>query len=145
MSRPPHFTRMRWASARPRSTAAPPTPKPTRKAETLTRASSSRDEAMVGDASSLDEFFVVSDKIFVRSRDEFFFKVLPRILFFRQKKSLWKKRPWKLKVVSRKKIIHYRQLYIDRSEPIAFMPVAYDDFLRLLFLPACSPWSIGFS
>ena len=41
----------------------------------------------------------------------------------------------------RKKIIHYRQLYIDRPEPIAFMPVVvdtsdriYDDFLRLLFL-----------
>jgi hypothetical protein len=48
-----------------------------------------------------------------------------------------------LKVVARKKIIHYRQLYIDRPEPIAFMPVAvdtsgriYDDFLRLLFLHA---------
>ena len=42
-----------------------------------------------------------------------------------------------LKVVDRKKIIHYRQLYIDRPEPIAFMPVEvdtsvriYDDFLR---------------
>ena len=41
----------------------------------------------------------------------------------------------------RKKIIHYRQLYIDRPEPIAFMPVAvdtggriYDDFSHLLFL-----------
>jgi hypothetical protein len=38
--------------------------------------------------------------------------------------------------VVRKKILHYRQLYIDRPEPIAFMPVAvdtsghiYDDFL----------------
>ena len=48
-----------------------------------------------------------------------------------------------LKVVVRKKIIHYRQLYLDRPEPIAFMPVAvdtsgriYDDFLRLLFLHA---------
>eukprot|EP00001_Collodictyon_triciliatum_P160539 28208_3 len=48
-----------------------------------------------------------------------------------------------LKVVARKKIIHYRQLYLDRPEPIAFMPVAvdtsgriYDDFLRLLFLHA---------
>ena len=48
-----------------------------------------------------------------------------------------------LKVVDRKKIIHYRQLYIDRPEPIAFMPVVvdtsdriYDDFLRLLFLHA---------
>ena len=46
-----------------------------------------------------------------------------------------------LKVVARKKIIHYRQLYIDRPEPITFMPVVvdtsdhiYDDFLRLLFL-----------
>ena len=46
-------------------------------------------------------------------------------------------------MVARKKIIHYRQLYIDRPELIAFMPVAvdtsgriYDDFLRLLFLYA---------
>jgi hypothetical protein len=46
-----------------------------------------------------------------------------------------------IKVVDRKKILHYRQLYIYRSKPIAFMPVAvdtsvriYDDFLRLLFL-----------
>ena len=46
-----------------------------------------------------------------------------------------------LKVVTRKKIIHYRQLYLDRPEPIAFMPVSvdtsdriYDDFLHLLFL-----------
>ena len=45
--------------------------------------------------------------------------------------------------MARKKIIHYRQLYIDRPDPIAFMPVAvdtagriYDDFLRLLFLHA---------
>ena len=43
--------------------------------------------------------------------------------------------------MARKKIIHYRQLYLDRPEPIAFMPVAvdtsgriFDDFLRLLFL-----------
>ena len=43
-----------------------------------------------------------------------------------------------IKVVSRKKILHYRQLYIDRPDPIDFMPVAvdtsgriYDDFLRL--------------
>ena len=48
-----------------------------------------------------------------------------------------------IKVVARKKIIHYRQLYIDRPEPIAFVPVAvdtsgriYDDFLRLMFLHA---------
>jgi hypothetical protein len=46
-----------------------------------------------------------------------------------------------LKVVVRKMIIRYHQLYIDHPEPIAFMPVAvdtsdriYDDFLRLLFL-----------
>jgi hypothetical protein len=48
-----------------------------------------------------------------------------------------------LRVVARKKILHYRQLYIDRPEPIAFLPVAvdtsgrvYDDFRRLLFLHA---------
>ncbi len=48
-----------------------------------------------------------------------------------------------IKTVVRKKIIHYRQLYIDHPDPIAFMPVAtdtsgriYDDFLRLLFLHA---------
>ena len=44
-------------------------------------------------------------------------------------------------MVARKKIIHYRQLYIDRPEPIDFKPVpvdtsdrVYNDFLRLLFL-----------
>ncbi len=43
--------------------------------------------------------------------------------------------------VARKKSIHYRQLYIDRLDPIVFIPVVvdtsdriYDDFLRLLFL-----------
>ena len=43
-----------------------------------------------------------------------------------------------LRAVTRKKILHYRQLYIDRPDPIVFMPVAvdtsdriYDDFLRL--------------
>ena len=48
-----------------------------------------------------------------------------------------------LRTVVRKKILHYRQLYNDRSEPIAFLPVAvdtsdrvYDDFSRLLFLHA---------
>ena len=48
-----------------------------------------------------------------------------------------------LRAVARKKILHYHQLYIDRPEPIPFMPVAvytsgriYDDFLRLLFLHA---------
>ena len=46
-----------------------------------------------------------------------------------------------LKSVARTKIIHYRQLYLNRPDPIAFMPVAvdtsgriYDDFSRLLFL-----------
>jgi hypothetical protein len=45
--------------------------------------------------------------------------------------------------VDRKKILHYRQLYLDRPEQIAFMSVSvntsghiYDDFLRLLFLHA---------
>ena len=46
-----------------------------------------------------------------------------------------------LKTVTRKKILHYRQLYLDRPEPIACVPVAvdtsdriYDDFLYLLFV-----------
>ena len=48
-----------------------------------------------------------------------------------------------LRTVARAKIRHYRQLYINRPEPIAFMPVAvdtvgriHDDFSRLLFLYA---------
>jgi hypothetical protein len=48
-----------------------------------------------------------------------------------------------LKTVVRVKIIHYRQLYLNRPDPIAFMPVTvdtsgciYDDFSRLLFLHA---------
>ncbi len=48
-----------------------------------------------------------------------------------------------IKAVVRKKILHYRQLYVDHPDPIAFMSVAvdtsvriYDDFLRLLFLHA---------
>jgi len=48
-------------------------------------------------------------------------------------------------VVGRKKILHHRQLYLDRPDPISFIPVAvdtsdhiYDDFLRLLFLHAHS-------
>jgi hypothetical protein len=48
-----------------------------------------------------------------------------------------------IKAVARKKILHYRQLYVDLPDPIAFMPVAvdtsgriYEDFLRLLFLHA---------
>ena len=48
-----------------------------------------------------------------------------------------------LKAVSRVKIIHYRQLYLNRPDPIAFMPVTvdtsgriYDDFSRLPFLQA---------
>ena len=46
-----------------------------------------------------------------------------------------------LREVVRKKIRHYRQLYINRPDPIAFMSVAvdtsgriYDDFSHLLFL-----------
>jgi hypothetical protein len=46
-----------------------------------------------------------------------------------------------IKAVARKKILHYRQLYVDRPDPIALMPVSvdtsgriYDDFLPLLFL-----------
>jgi hypothetical protein len=43
--------------------------------------------------------------------------------------------------VVRKKILHYHQLYINRSDPVVFIPLAvdtsdliYDDFNRLLFL-----------
>ena len=46
-----------------------------------------------------------------------------------------------LRTVARAKIRHYRQLYINRPEPIAFMSVVvdtvgriYEDFSRLLFL-----------
>ncbi len=46
-----------------------------------------------------------------------------------------------LRVVVRKKILHYHQLYFNRSDPIAFMSLAvdtsghiYDDFNRLSFL-----------
>jgi hypothetical protein len=45
--------------------------------------------------------------------------------------------------VVRGKIRHYRQLYLNRPDPIAFLPVTvdtsdhvYDDFSRLLFLHA---------
>jgi hypothetical protein len=45
-----------------------------------------------------------------------------------------------LRVVARKQILHYRQLYINRPDPIAFLPSAvdttgqlHDDFSRLLF------------
>jgi hypothetical protein len=48
-----------------------------------------------------------------------------------------------LRTVVRSKIRHHRQLYINRPEPIVFMPVAvdttgriYEDFSRLLFLHA---------
>ncbi len=47
--------------------------------------------------------------------------------------------------VARKKILHYRQLYINRPDPIAFLPAAvdttgrlYDDFSRFI-IPARSP------
>jgi hypothetical protein len=43
--------------------------------------------------------------------------------------------------VARKKNLHYRQLYINRPDPLTFLPVVvdttgrlYDDFSRLLFL-----------
>ena len=45
-----------------------------------------------------------------------------------------------LKTVTRAKIRHYRQLYLNRPDPIAFMPVAvdtsgrvYDDFSPYFF------------
>jgi hypothetical protein len=48
-----------------------------------------------------------------------------------------------LREVVRKKILHYRQLYINRPDPISFLPDTvdttgrlYDDFSRLLFLHA---------
>jgi hypothetical protein len=48
-----------------------------------------------------------------------------------------------LKAVTRTKIIHYRQVYLNRPDPITFIPLVvdtsdliYDDFLRLLFLHA---------
>jgi hypothetical protein len=48
-----------------------------------------------------------------------------------------------LREVSRKKILHYHQLYINRPDPIGFLPDVvdttgrlYDDFSRLLFLHA---------
>jgi hypothetical protein len=48
-----------------------------------------------------------------------------------------------LREVARTKIRHYRHLYINHPDPIAFMPVVvdrsgrvYDDFSRLLFLHA---------
>ena len=48
-----------------------------------------------------------------------------------------------LQKVVRDKIRHYRQIYLDRPDPIAFIPVAidtsgrvYGDFILLLFLHA---------
>jgi hypothetical protein len=48
-----------------------------------------------------------------------------------------------LRELSRKKILHYHHLYINRPGPIVFLPAAidttgrlYDDFSRLLFLDA---------
>jgi hypothetical protein len=48
-----------------------------------------------------------------------------------------------LRQVTRKKVLHYLQLYIHRPDPIAFLPDAvdttgrlYDDFSRLFFLNA---------
>jgi hypothetical protein len=46
-----------------------------------------------------------------------------------------------LREVARTKILHYRQLYLNRPDPIFFLPAepdttgrVYDDFSRLLFL-----------
>jgi hypothetical protein len=46
-----------------------------------------------------------------------------------------------LREVARTKILHYRQLYLNRPDPITFLPTpadttgrVYDDFSRLLFL-----------
>ncbi len=46
-----------------------------------------------------------------------------------------------LREVARTKILHYRQLYLNRPDPIDFLPAeadttgrVYDDFSRLLFL-----------
>ena len=46
-----------------------------------------------------------------------------------------------LRAVARKEILHYRQLYLDRPEPMSFMTVTvdtsdriYDDLSRLFFL-----------
>ncbi len=62
---------------------------------------------------------------------------LPRLFLFCCNKII------SLGEVARKKILHYRQLYINRPDPIAFLPAAadttgrvYDDFSRLLFLYA---------
>ena len=48
-----------------------------------------------------------------------------------------------LKTVTRIKIRHYRNLYLNRPDPISFIPLTvdttgrlYDDFIRLLFLHA---------
>jgi hypothetical protein len=48
-----------------------------------------------------------------------------------------------LREVARKKILHYRQLYINRPDPIVFLPAVvdttgrlHDNFIRLLFLHA---------
>ncbi len=48
-----------------------------------------------------------------------------------------------LREVDRKKILHYHQLYLNRPDPIGFLPPVadttgrvYDDFSRLLFLHA---------
>ena len=56
-----------------------------------------------------------------------------------------------LKDVARIKTRHYRNLYLNRPDPIAFIPLAvdttgrlYDEFIRLLFLHAhreASAWS----
>jgi len=37
-----------------------------------------------------------------------------------------------LRAVTRTKIRHYRQMYINRPEPIAFMPVTVDAFMPVV-------------
>ena len=39
-----------------------------------------------------------------------------------------------LRVMARKKILHYRQLYVDRPEPIAFMPVTVDTVFMMILV-----------
>jgi hypothetical protein len=60
---------------------------------------------------------------------------------FLPKKGFLRELDGALRDVDRKKILHYRQLYLNRPDPIDFLPVVpdttgrvYDDFSRLLFL-----------
>ncbi len=71
------------------------------------------------------------------------FRLFFFLSFFLQNKINKQNTDGALREAARTKIRHYRQLYINRPDPIAFMPVAvdtsgrvYDDFSRLLFLHA---------